>query len=501
MSEPRDELISLNPATEAAIGAVPVSSPAEVEQAVARARAAQPAWARTPVGERAALIQRFVRSLVDQRQSIAARLSAEVGKPVFEALMHEVAGLTLIGRYYSQNAESMLAARPIPLGIARHRASYLHHKALGVSALISPFNFPFVIAGGSAVANLLAGNAVVLKPSELTPFSAEILKDLFTEAGLDPALFQVLHGRGPVGAALVEARPDHVELTGSVPTGRRVGARCGELLIPCTLELGGKAAALVLPDADLDRTADALVWGAFANCGQVCASVERALVHATVYDALLGKVLERVARLRVGDPASGAVDMGSMVSGEQRAKVQALVSSAVDAGAKLHLGGKAPESRGFFFEPTVLGLVDPGMDIANREIFGPVLPLLRFDDVEAMVEESNRVRMGLIAYVFSEDSSRARALSERLQCGTVMVNDVLATYGMPETPWAGLGDSGVGRAHGEAWLRELSQTRHVNVPSLPALARDPWWFPYGPAQDRALGQVLRLLRPWRRGKR
>lgn len=497
MEEIREQLTSLNPATEAPIRTIDVASAQQITDAVASARAAQRAWGRAPVRERAAVVWRFLQRVVDRRDEIAASISTEVGKPRFEAMMHEVTGLALIGRYYAERAEQMLEPTPIPLGLARHRASYLHHKPRGVAAIIAPFNFPFVIAGGSVIANLLAGNAVVLKPSELTPGVGDLLRALLLDAGLDPSLFQVLHGDGRVGAALVNAQPDHVELTGSVAAGRSVGARCGELLIPCSLELGGKAAALVLPDADLDRAAEALTWGGFANCGQVCASVERVLVHDSVYDALLQRLLARVAKLRVGDPSSGEVDLGPMVSGRQREKVHGLVQRAVAAGARAHMGGEPMDRPGFFYAPTVLGEVTPAMDIANQEIFGPVLPLLRMTDDDAMILETNRVRLGLAAYVFSDSAARARAVAEQLRCGTVMVNDVLAAYSMPETPWAGLGDSGLGRSHGEAWLRELSEVRHVNVPNLPTLARDPWWFPYSARQARGLGQALRLLRPSR----
>jgi acyl-CoA reductase-like NAD-dependent aldehyde dehydrogenase len=298
---------------------------------------------------------------------------------------------------------------------------------------------------------------------------------------------------------VIESGVDQVLFTGSVNTGRKVAVACAERLIPCTVELGGKAAAIVCADADLERTANALVWGGFANSGQVCASVERVYAHETVYDELVDKVVKKTRMLRQGDPST-AVDVGAMTWDQQLAVVEDRVKQAMAAGARALTGGKrhdAPD--GLFYEPTVLVDVKQDMDVMRKEIFGPVLPIMRVRNDEEALHLANDSHLGLLGYVFTRDKSKGRRLAERMEAGTVMVNDVLATYGAPETPWHGVKQSGLGLTHSDDGLRALCELRHVNVDRL-APRRDLWWYPYS---DKTYGWVLKamrlLFRPKRRG--
>jgi succinate-semialdehyde dehydrogenase/glutarate-semialdehyde dehydrogenase len=348
---------------------------------------------------------------------------------------------------------------------------------------------------------LIAGNAVVLKPSEVTPLIALEARELYLAADLPPDLFQVVTGRGATGAALIDAGIDYCVFTGSVATGRKVAAACGERLIPCTLELGGKAPAVVCHDADLDRAAQAITWGGFANSGQVCASVERVYAVASVHDELVSKIVAHARELRQGD-ASGPqdVDVGAMAWDRQVDNVEKLVDAAVAGGAKVETGGHRKPGPGLFFEPTVLTSCRQDMDVMRKEIFGPVIPIMKVDTEDEAVKLANDSHLGLLAYVFTRDRERGRRIAERIEAGTVMVNDVLNTYACPETPWGGVKQSGIGRTHSVIGLRDMCEIRHVNHDRV-ALGREVWWYPYKEGTFKALLRGARLLfgkRPWQR---
>jgi acyl-CoA reductase-like NAD-dependent aldehyde dehydrogenase len=293
-------------------------------------------------------------------------------------------------------------------------------------------------------------------------------------------LIQVVHGFGETGKAVID-NVDMIEFTGSVATGRKVAAACGERLIPCIAELGGKAPFLVLEDANLDRAANALVFGGFANCGQVCASVERVLVHQSKLPGLLDRLVPKVKALTPSDTQKDKnAQIGPLNNARQRDIVQSLVDDAISKGAKALVGGKPIEGPGHFFEPTLLVDVTSDMRIMNEETFGPVLPIMAMPDEAAMIAEANRSHLGLLAYVFAGNTSRARRVAEQVEAGTVMINDVLGTHAMPETPWGGVKASGVGYTHGDDALRKVCEQRHVNYGLLPAMKTELYWFPYGP---------------------
>jgi succinate-semialdehyde dehydrogenase/glutarate-semialdehyde dehydrogenase len=279
--------------------------------------------------------------------------------------------------------------------------------------------------------------------------------------------------------------------TGSTATGRKVAAACGERLIPCTLELGGKAPAVVCADADVDRTAKALVWGAFANQGQVCVSVERVYAHQAVHDELVQKIVAETEKLRQGDPsdAGTTVDTGAMTWERQVEIVEERIKSAVAEGARVRTGG-ARVGRGLQFQPTVITDCRQEMEVMRKEIFGPVMPIMKVRDEEEAIALANDSHLGLAAYVFTDDAQKGRRLAERIEAGTVMVNDVLLTFGAPETPWGGVKQSGIGHTHSDEGLRDLCQQRHVNYDRL-TLKRELWWYPYS---DKLYKQTLKLMR-------
>ena len=497
---PTGRIVSINPATGVPLGDVPDMGADEVRAAVARARAAQKDWGALPLRERCKRVARIAEVLMDRADEVIDLIVKEGGKTRGEALNMEVVVVADLVRYFTKHAPRLLAPEPIPLHMLKHRASYVHYVPRGVVGIIAPWNFPFSIPIGEVVMGLIAGNGVVLKPSEVTPLIGLEARELVIAAGIPEDLFQVITGRGPAGAALIDAGIDYCVFTGSVATGKRVAAACGERLIPCTLELGGKAPALVCADADLDRTAQAIVWGGFANSGQVCCSVERVYAVGEVHDALIDKVTALAKNLRQGDAAGGEVDVGAMTWDRQVDTVDKLVTSAVAAGAKVETGGRRGPGPGQFYEPTVLSGCTQDMDVMRKEIFGPVVPIMRVADEDEAVRLANDSHLGLLAYVFSRDTARARRLAERIEAGTVMVNDVLNTFGCPETPWGGVKMSGIGRTHSVIGLRDLCELRHVNYDRL-KLPKELWWYPYREGTYKLMLRASKLLfgkRFWKR---
>jgi len=487
---PQKRIVSVNPSSGEVLGEVPDMTAGEIKAAVERARTAQRSWGALAIPERTARVARLRDLMIRRAPELCDLISREGGKTRTESLSMEVMTTIDLATYFIKRAAKILAPESIPIHLVKNRASYIHYVPRGVVGVIAPWNFPFAIPFGETIMALIAGNGVVLKPSEVTPLIGLKAKELYDAAGLPPDLFQVVTGRGPAGAALIDAAIDYCNFTGSTATGKKVAAACGERLIPCVLELGGKAPAVICADADLDRTAKALVWGAFANQGQVCVSVERVYAHEAVHDELVDKVVRETQLLRQGDPATGGeLDTGSMTWDRQVEIVEERIRSAVEAGAQVRTGGHRA-GQGLQFQPTVLTDCRQDMDVMRKEIFGPVLPIMKVRDEEEAVRLANDSHLGLAAYVFSDDRRKARRLAERLEAGTVMVNDVLLTYGLPETPWGGVKQSGIGHTHSDRGLKDLCQARHVNYDRL-AMKRELWWYPYS---DKVYKSTLKLMK-------
>jgi acyl-CoA reductase-like NAD-dependent aldehyde dehydrogenase len=471
------------------VGEVRVSTPAHVREATAAARAAQKGWAEKSFADRRQVLRRFQQLVLDRADDVADLIVRENGKTRNEALFMEVLPVADLTHYFARNAERLLRDERVPLHMFPHKKSYLRFYPRGVIGIISPWNYPFSIPAGDVVMALMAGNGVVLKPSEFTPLIAERLRALLEEAGVPRGLVQVVHGKGDVGAELIRSGVNMIVFTGSVATGRKVNVAAAEQMIPCVLELGGKDPAIVLPDADLDTTALKLAWGAFANSGQTCASVERVYVHETIAPQLTDKIVKLAQGLRQGEPNSYDVDVGAMTTQMQVDIVKRHLDDARAKGAKVLAGGevKVYPDGGRFVQPTVLTGVTHEMAIMRDETFGPMLPIMTFRSEEEAVRLANDSPYGLSAYVFTKDKAKADRLANQLLAGTVMHNDTLYTHAAPETPWGGVKASGLGRVHGKHGLRDLCEMRHVNLErfNFPAF----WFYPYS-AKAYRLGRRL-----------
>ncbi|MEP6912313.1 MAG: aldehyde dehydrogenase family protein, partial [bacterium] len=363
-AEKKSEIVSYDPATGEEIGRAPLSSPDEVRQAVERARAAQKAWANRSFRERGRIVLRARELMLAERDEIARLISRETGKPTAEAVSMEIVPTLDAMHYFAHAAENLLRPQKIDIGQygLMGRSSSIRFKPLGVIGIISPWNFPLATPADEVVMALMAGNAVVLKPSELTPLIALKIGEIFNRAGLPKGLLEILTGDGSTGAALIEARVDKIMFTGSVATGKRVAEAAARYLIPVVLELGGKDPMIVLEDADIENAARGAVWGAFANSGQACASVERCYVHESIAPKFIERVVAETETLRQGVGTETAVDIGSMTNERQLQIVEHHVSDAAQRGAKILTGGHRGENPGgFFYQPTVLTNVDHDM--------------------------------------------------------------------------------------------------------------------------------------------
>lgn len=488
-------IISTNPANGEVLAELSCAGPQEVHDAVLRAKKAQLAWETTPVAERVGVLRRFQQLLSRQRDSLAELICREAGKPAVEALTTEVLVILDATEFCVRNVRSFLREEPLPHAnlVMKTKRGKLLRQPFGVIGIISPWNYPFSIAATETLGALITGNAVVLKPSELTPLVALDLQRLLLAAGLNPDLMQVVIGEGPTGAALIEAPIDKLIFTGSVATGKRVAEAAARRLLPVVLELGGKDPMIVLDDADIEVASSGAVWGALMNAGQTCLSVERCYVHRSLYEAFLEACRRKIASLRVGNGINSEAELGPLISERQVRIVDEHVRDAVLHGARLLQGGKRlPELGPNFYAPTLLADVNNDMRLMNEETFGPVLPVAPFDtDVEA-VELANDSDFGLAASIWTGNTRRGEAMAVQIKVGTVMINDVISCFGIAEAPHGGFKLSGIGRTHGKMGLAEMVQTKYVSLDRLPNMPK-VWWFGYGDTLRRQMDGFIDLL--------
>ena len=474
-------IASINPATGEVLGELDSAGPAEVRAAVARARAAQPDWLAWGVRNRISVVRRFQQLILRRKTDVARRITQESGKPQVEALITEVLVVLDAARFLIEHGFGLLRDEPLAHGnlAVKTKLGHILREPYGVIGIISPWNYPFSTPATEVLAALVAGNAVVLKPSELAPLIALELQRLMREAGVPNEVFQVLPGDGATGAALMQSDIDKIVFTGSVGTGRRIAHMAAERLLPVVLELGGKDPMLVLDDADVDSASSGAIWGAFVNAGQTCLSIERCYVHRSVQSDFIDACVTKTRKLRVGNGLDPATEIGPMIHERQVRIVEAQVEDARQRGAQvLEGGGRLREIGPTYFAPTILAGVDHSMRIMREETFGPVLPIMAFDDDAEAVRLANDSEYGLGASVWTGNHARGQRLARQIQAGTVMVNDAISCFSISEAPHGGMKASGLGRMHGRWGLEEMVRLKYVDVDLVPKMKK-VWWFGYG----------------------
>ena len=486
------KIASVNPATGEVLRELECAGDQQVLAVVDRARAAQPGWAEFGLRRRIGVLREFQARLYARKSEMAAAITREAGKPVAEALVTEVLVVLDATRFLIGNAWGLLRDEPVPHGnlITKLKRGWLVREPHGVIGIVSPWNYPFSIPATETLAALVAGNAVVLKPSELTPLVALELGSLLHAAGVPEDVFQVVVGEGPTGAALLRSPIDKLVFTGSLTTGKRIAAAAAERLLPVVLELGGKDPMLVLDDADIDVASSAAVWGAFVNAGQACLSVERCYVHRSLYESFALACAEKTKQLRVGNGIDPHTDVGPMIRERQVRIVEAHVEDARARGARVLAGGtRLPELGANFYAPTVLAHVTHEMRIMREETFGPVLPVMATEDDDEAVGLANDSEYGLAGSVWTRDAKRGERLARRIHAGTVMVNDVISCFGISEAPHGGVKASGVGRTHGRFGLDEMVRVKYLDTDRMPGMKK-VWWHGYGESFRRQMEGFL-----------
>lgn len=459
-------IISMNPANKQVLSEIEVTDASDIDGLVSRARKAQEQWKTVRITARLEYVEQFREVLFERRDEVAGWITSETGKPFVEALVSEVFAVLETCNWLRGNARRLLAPEPVvlnPLFFLGKRC-YNVLEAYGVIAVISPWNYPFSIPLASILAAVTAGNAVIWKPSPKAAFVAKRAMQLFRDAGFPEDLVTLVQGDKEQAERLVLSDVQRVMFTGSTGGGKAIMNLAARKVLPVTLELGGKHAAIVLDDSDVDVIARPLVWAAFTNAGQACASIERLFVSSALKNRLAAKMAEHARLLRLGDGMSEDTDVGPLIDEQQVLRVERQVQDAISKGASLLAGGHARfDLGGFFFEPTVLSDVRSGMSVLDEEIFGPVLPIVEVASEQQAVELANKCSLGLGASIWSADTERAERLARHIDAGMVWINDGLYTHIIPDAPWGGVKESGFGRMHSAAELRDLVYQKNIGV--------------------------------------
>jgi acyl-CoA reductase-like NAD-dependent aldehyde dehydrogenase len=485
-------ITSKNPATGEENHRAPDFNPAAVTAVVDKARHAQESgWGRVPVRTRLNHIIRANEFLFKNIDAIARDISKNNGKPLVEGL-NEVIPVTQTIGFVKNRAARALRDQPVRLGaFLPTKKAYIAYRPMGVVGIISPWNYPLSTPMVEVILALTAGNAVVLKPSEVTGLVNEWISRIVGSMKLPEGIFTLLPGKGEVGAALASSRVDRLILTGSVATGKKVMAAASQNLTPVTLELGGKDCMIVLEDADLEVASAAAVVGGFYNTGQTCCSIERLLIHESIAEPFLLKMGEKLRKLRMGESQGCDVELGSITFEGQKKTYFQQLQDHLNHNGKTLFGVSAYDGRANFMSPLLVEAADDRMFWKN-ETFGPVVAVKRFSTTEEAIKINNDSPFGLTAVIWTKNQKKAREMAKHLNVGTVVINDAPFTNAVAALPWGGVRESGIGRVHGEMGLRDLCHAQVVTY-DLAGQVKQMWWYPYSEAHYGFMKNITILL--------
>lgn len=493
--ETSDKMNSTNPATLETIGKFSLASSIECNNAVQAAKNAFPLWKTYSASEKRKIFAKAKSILVTRSQEVADTITREKGSPLTESLATEVFGSLEMLDYYISNSRNTLKPKRAEhhVFLFYHKKAQFHFQPLGPVLIVSPWNYPFIIPFYDIMSALASGNTVVFRPSTTTVFTALLIGEIFVDAGLPPGVLNIITCKTSQAEQMITS-PDiqSIMFTGSTSVGKRIMELASRNLTNITLELGGKDPMIVCEDADLERAARGAVWGAFTNCGQSCGSVERAYVAEAVADEFTQRVLEYTKELKVGDPFKPDTDVGPMATFPQLTVVEDHIEDARENGADLLWGGdRIKNLPGYFIQPAVLANVNHSMKIMQEETFGPTLPIMTFSNPEEAVVLANDSDYGLTASVWTKNKQMATWMAEKIEAGTVTVNDHMTSFTEPCAIWGGIKQTGIGRSHGEYGLLELVNIKFINYD----FARKKtllWWFPYNKSARHLFEKAIDL---------
>ena len=491
---PPNQIEVENPATGRVVASVDVVPPDAIPEVVARARAAQPGWEALGFEGRAEVFKRAQRWMVENSDRVIRTLVSETGKAWEEAQLAELPYVMGSFQFWAKNAQRFLAEEKVKSAspFVKGRKLRVRYEPVGVVGVIGPWNYPLINGFGDAIPAMAAGNAVVVKPSSVTPLSAMLMGEMLRQCGLPDGVYQVAPGSGETGSALID-EVDFVMFTGSTATGKKVMERAAQTLTPVSLELGGKDPMIVCADADLARAANAAVHYSMQNAGQTCISTERVYVEEPIYDEFVSLVTEKVRGLRQGAPGeAGSIDVGAVIHPPQSDILEAHVKDAVEKGARVLAGGKRRDENGHYYEPTVLVDVDHGMDCMREETFGPTLPIMKVADSEEALRLSNDSPYGLQASVWTKDVAKGERLARRIEAGAVTVNDAQINYVALELPMGGWKSSGLGSRHGADGIRKYTKKQALVVTRF-APKKDLHMLPYSAKRTKLVGRMIKFV--------
>ena len=491
------KIVSRNPATGEILREFEQTSPVHLNEVFVKSREAQIKWASYSLKKRAYYLILLREMLLNQSEEIATIISSETGKPRFEALTHEVLPSVLLLTHFAKRGPKLLRDKKLSTWSVPYRKSYLNYWPLGVVAVISPWNYPFMLPFTQIALSLMAGNSVILKPSEVTPLSGIKIQELCELAGLPVGIVQTILGDGTLGAALIDQKPGKIFFIGSPSTGRKIMEAASKHLIPVSLELGGKNPMIILPDADLDFASSAALWGAYMNSGQTCAQTGRIIIHESIAELFVLKFKEKAAQLRQGAPnTSEGLDLGVATFENQKTVYESHIKDAKDRGAHFDLGGEMSSDRKFL-KPTLVS----GSNIENTkayldETFGPLVALTTYKSIDEAVQKANQNQYGLTASIITKNASFGEEIAKRLEAGGIAINEAASVLpGMPEAPWGGLKESGFGRVRSDDSIYEFVHIRHINRPkSRLFVFKSLWWVPYTDGQYTLITSFMGLFR-------
>lgn len=485
-------IVSKAPRTGHVLGEVPIATPFQIRNMLDEARIGQSAWQGIGLNRRLVFIRALRDSLYRNRDRVLTALVDEQGKVLEEAQSEYLAVLAMLD-YYQRSAKSVLQPVRTPVPLVSNRRFLVERRPYGVVLVIAPWNYPLFLSIGPVAAALVAGNTVVYKPSEYATQVGEVIAAVIAEAGIPLEVFQIAHGFGDVGAALIDARPDRIVFTGSVPTGKKIARAAAEHLIPVTLELGGKDAAIVLDDADLKRAAEGIVWAGMFNAGQTCASVERVIVQQSVAAQLQAAMIQVIEDNLLNPDGEPLPALAALTTPEQIEIVDRQVQQALAGGATAIIGGYRLEHVGRqFYAPTILTDVPSDIEISHSESFGPVIVVNVVEDDEAAVLANNDTTFGLTASVWTQDEARGMRIARQLAVGHASVNSHLLISGVAEVPWGGVKESGYGRTHGPEGLLEMTYTQTLDTETA-RLPLDPFSYPYNTFKRGLIRRLIDVL--------